>query len=341
LISEWLPELRYWLYKKNYLRRYRPQGLLVSVGNLRMGGSGKTPFIDLLLRELAKKSNEAMRQKPILVVSRNYKAEVVGCAEIQRDRSGGAAYYGDEPWLLAQKNPSVRFFVGPNKTETVQAAHSVFQPSLTLLDDGFQHLKLQRDLDIVILDPSDLQARIFPWGPLREGPRSLRRARWIVVNFLAPSNQLQNNLQKEYADVKKQVAALAGFPHQFALVQGRLSLDPSQIQKAKALGWAAFAGIARPERFRQALESEIQQPAKKFWTYSNHHQYEANGPPQVLEWMAQNPHSLVFTTEKDAVKLALNEGLRERIIAVPWRLEFHEGRELVDELGKLMEAHRG
>lgn len=336
MISEWLPELRFWLYRKKYFQSLRPSGPVVSIGNLRMGGSGKTPFTDLLLQELAKVklSQESKSvERPILVVSRNYKAELIGCEEIQLKRNKGAAYYGDEPWLLAQKNPSVRFFVGPNKAESVRQAHSVFEPSLTLVDDGFQHLGLQRDLDIVLLDSSDLRSRIFPWGPLREGLRSLRRAHWIVVNH---STAASTECADEYAGIKKQVAAVTGIQHQFALVQGKLSLDPTKIQEANAFGWAAFAGIARPERFRQALASEFQGAPKEFWIYPNHFSYAEGVPRQILEWMVQNPRSLVFTTEKDAVKLNWNEGLQQRIIAVPWTLEFCEGRELIADLVKLM-----
>ena len=160
------------LYDRGIARARRVQGPVVSVGNLSVGGSGKTPFV-LLLGELLK-----ARGVKFDILSRGYGRQTRGVARV--DPGGSARDFGDEPLLLARRL-GVPVIVGEDRYQAGVFAEKSFGPQLHLLDDGFQHRALARDFDIVLVTPEDARDRLLPAGRLREPLASLSRADAVVL----------------------------------------------------------------------------------------------------------------------------------------------------------------
>ena len=162
--------LRVAAYERGLLRRARLAGPVVSVGNLSVGGSGKTPVVRLvaeLLREAG---------APVAVLSRGYGGRFRGDALVVGDGravTASAEEAGDEPVMLARALPGVVVAVGRRRDVVGRAVEARFGRRVHVLDDGFQHLRLARDLDLVCLDVADLDDRPLPAGRLRERPAAL------------------------------------------------------------------------------------------------------------------------------------------------------------------------
>src|SRR6202521_701133 len=160
------------LYDRGIAPARKLQGPVVSVGNLSIGGSGKTPFV-LLLGELLK-----ARGVKFDILSRGYGRRTRGVALV--DPGGSPREFGDEPLLLARRL-GVPVIVGEDRYEAGRLTERNFGPQLHLLDDGFQHRGLARDFDIVLVTPEDARDRLLPAGRLREPLRELERADAVVL----------------------------------------------------------------------------------------------------------------------------------------------------------------
>ena len=159
-------QLRNTLYNKGVLRSRGLTGSVVSVGNLSVGGSGKTPFV-LLLGELLQ-----ARGVKFDILSRGYGRKTKGVMLV--DPAGTSYDFGDEPLLMARRL-GVPVIVGEDRYDAGLYAEKTFGPQLHLLDDGFQHRSLARDFDIVLVTREDARDHLLPHGRLRESPRSLDR----------------------------------------------------------------------------------------------------------------------------------------------------------------------
>lgn len=156
---------------------FRPACQCVSVGNIAWGGTGKTPVVDWLLGW-----SEARGLRAV-VLSRGYKAQPPELPlHVSPSRTPGEA--GDEPLMLALEHPSAAVMVDPDRRRSGRWAEERLSPDLFVLDDGFQHVKVRRDLDIVLLRPDDLGdgwGRVIPAGAWREGPEALERADVFMI----------------------------------------------------------------------------------------------------------------------------------------------------------------
>ncbi len=165
--------LRNTLYDRGVLSSRRLEQPVVSVGNLSVGGSGKTPFV-IALGNLLK-----ARGIRFDVLARGYRRKTRGVLVVESD--GNAADFGDEPLLIARRL-GVPVIVGESRYDAGRVAERKFQPQLHILDDGFQHRSLVRDFDIVLMPECDFDDRILPSGRLREPLSSLQRADAIVLS---------------------------------------------------------------------------------------------------------------------------------------------------------------
>jgi len=314
LIFSLIVSLRSFLYRKGWLFSYRAAVPVISVGNLTVGGTGKTPVVDALVKQLIK------RGKKVAVVSRGYGGSFSGNAGRVTPTGGGdvltSEAAGDEPFLLAKKNPDVSVYVARRRRFGVAAAEADGAECI-VLDDAFQHLAVQRDLDIVLLDARNPFGNgcLLPAGLLREPRRALKRADLIIQTH---SNAMEESLFKECKTVRCQ-HRLADY---LVNAEGH-SVPWSQIDGRRCL---AFAGIARPDDFFAKLRDNGCDLSETF-----HLADHQNFSVEVLEQINNACHDvdLLLTTEKDAVKLQGIHFLKPCLV-VPLELEF-ENIEVIEE----------
>jgi tetraacyldisaccharide 4'-kinase len=283
-------QIKNWLYSLRILKPKRPPLPVISVGNISFGGSEKTPTAIHLLEFL-----EGRGLKPALV-TRGYKGrweKKGGVLSDGKSISGSWQDSGDEPFMVALNRPEAGVFIGKNRLLSCQRAkQSGFK--LAVLDDGFQHRRLQRDIDIVLFDPLRKIA-------LREPFSSLKRADILLIKKHAPSPKKEVEARFPETKVFEYSVRCQGL---FRVGKK----EEEKIEDFKKKKIIAFCGIARPERFIFTLKEEGIEPLYLF-RFPDHHPY----PPSSGEKIRQKYEALgadaILTTEKDAVKLVNNKSL--------------------------------
>lgn len=285
------------LFKVNKLSRP-----VVSIGNISVGGSGKTPFVIAL--------GELLKQRGISfdVLSRGYRRKSRAVAIV--DPLGSPEEFGDEPLLIARQL-QVPVIVGANRYEAGLLAEKTFPSRLHLLDDGFQHRKLHRDFDMVMVPASDLSAKLLPLGRLREPISALDRADALVWDEPGGEAALRRELTgKTPSDslglVEELMAAeeSAGRTHRLSpncevwTVTRKLSVE---TDKATTI---AFCGVARPRKFFSEVESLLGAGrVVKRVAFPDHHRYSANDVERLLRIKIHSGAECFITTEKDQINL--------------------------------------
>jgi len=257
------------LYDNGTLTARRLKGPVVSIGNIALGGSGKTPFLILL--------GELLKQRGISfdVLSRGYGRKTEGVMLV--DPQGAAREFGDEPVLIASKL-GVPVIVGEDRFLAGQCAEQKFGPRLHLLDDGFQHRKLARDFDIVLLTAPDSRDSLLPAGRLREPMASLARADAIVLS--------------------DGVTSLKQRPRNKQLWRVRRAIVLPEVMET----CVAFCGVARPAQFFDQLRvARVPVAAKR--AFRDHHAYTEADVEQLVALRKRRNATAFVTTEKDAVNL--------------------------------------
>jgi len=285
-----------YLYDKDYFQSLELSVPVLSLGNLTMGGTGKTPLTDFCLKYFQR------RKVKTAVVSRNYKAQVQDAAEVDLKHENAAAYFGDEPVLLAERNPHVHFFVGPIKYETAVYAMEKQNPALVVIDDGFQHRKLHRDVDIVILDATESLANYacVPVGRAREPWEALSRATAFVitkVNLASPKQM--DALMEKLRPFGKLIVPMSYEIMRLHPLQGGPEKALENMKNAKVL---LISGIAQPSSFEKSLEKFSVQ-ILKHESFRDHHPYTAADVARLVEVWKSLGKPEIITTEKDFVKL--------------------------------------
>jgi tetraacyldisaccharide 4'-kinase len=273
-------------YDRDWLGSLRVPQKVISVGNLTVGGTGKTPIVDLVLTHFEERSLVCG------LISRNYKARIRHTAAVDLLKVDGASYYGDEAWMLALKHVQATVFVGPKKWYSLSLASKATRAQVFVIDDGFQHRALARDLDIVLLDATAPMKdyHLLPLGRAREAWQGLRRAQIVVItktNLAEPAanEALRSRLQSE--------ASFSGL-----VVETQVHIDLERFRGKKVL---AFAGLARPEQFEKVIKMTEAVELKEFVSFSDHHIYSKEDIA-LLKNKSQGL-DFILTTEKDFVKL--------------------------------------
>jgi tetraacyldisaccharide 4'-kinase len=295
------------LYDRRWLRAQRLRGPVVSIGNLSVGGSGKTPFV-ILLGELLK-----ARGVKFDVLSRGYGRKTEGVAVVNPE--GSARDFGDEPLLIARRL-QVPVVLGEERYPAGLAAEEKFGPQLHLLDDGFQHRALARDFDIVLVTPEDARDRLLPGGRLREPLASLGRADALVLMSGASEDAFP--LEGKMVWRVRRGIALPNVPERVV----------------------AFCGIARPQNFFRQLRTAGVHPAAEA-VYKDHHGYTANDIRELLRVRAETEAGGFVTTEKDAMNLGPNRAALEPLAIVPVSMKLENAAGVVDTLLRVVAERRG
>ncbi|MDA8125525.1 MAG: tetraacyldisaccharide 4'-kinase [Deltaproteobacteria bacterium] len=283
------------LYDGGILRQERLPCRVISVGNLTVGGTGKTPMV-IFLANLLK-----TRGRRPAVLSRGYGGSAQGPVNVVSDGNRICMNWreaGDEPALIARAIEGVPVLTGPARALTGRTALERFGADCLILDDGFQHRALHRDLDIVLIDAARPfgNGYILPRGPLRESPQELRRAH-LIVRTGSAEGSVDASLLPDLP-----LPSFRGTHQPVALVEadtGRVR-PLADLQGRKV---CAFAGIGRPESFRKSL-TELGADIKAFRAYPDHHPYASADLDLLRQLAGETGADRIVTTEKDGVRLA-------------------------------------
>lgn len=298
-LFSWLLSLRPWLYQVGFLKQIHVSPRVVSIGNLTLGGTGKTPFT-LRVAQLLK--NEGFR---VAIVCRGYKrTSRESCLLVSDGKSllADALASGDEAQWLARRLPDVPIVVGRSKSESARWVEKTLHVDWIIVDDGFQHLRLARDKNLLLLDedhPFD-NGKIVPLGRLREPAAALRRSDMIVW--------VRESVCASIAEKTKERESLIPQVPQFKARRkfvGIHSLEADvtpMVETIKTKKWIAFCGLARPEQFLKGLAEEGWQLAAT-QIFPDHHRYRPEDLQQLLIQRQKTGADGLITTAKDAINL--------------------------------------
>ena len=317
------------LYERGWLPKRSLPCRVVSVGNLTVGGTGKTPVVILIVEWLL------ARGLRVGVLSRGYRRQSRMPFMLVSDGQAilaGPAEAGDEPYLIARRCPGAVVAVGADRCELGQWVLERFPIDCFLLDDGFQHLALYRDVDLLLVDASDpasLQA-LLPAGRLREPLSTAARATAILVTRADTAAGLNPVLEP--------IRKATGLDSRPILIrfkaEGFVDVLTGGIEENERVsGRAAFAfsGIGNPASFQTLLADQGIKVLDEL-VFPDHHAYTGADLSQVRQRTEECRAELVVTTEKDAWKIVSLLNQKDRILALRLGTEILEGRERLERL---------
>ncbi len=289
--------LRSSLYDRALLPRHRLPCRVVSIGNVTVGGTGKTPFAIFLAGIL---KNRGFRP---CVLSRGYGAAKTAHAGIVSDGERILARYpetGDEPLLIARSLSGIPVITGADRVLTGREALNRFGADVLVLDDAFQHRRLHRDVDIVLVDSGRPFGNGFllPRGPLREPVGALRRAD-LIVRIGPAERGTPAELIAALGDRPAEIFSGRREPRDLRCGAAGSSLPLEMLRERRI---AAFAGIASPAAFRKTLEL-LQARVVRFLAFPDHHPYGDKDIARIRRESAEAGAEIIVTTEKDGVRL--------------------------------------
>ncbi|MDE1154870.1 MAG: tetraacyldisaccharide 4'-kinase [Acidobacteriaceae bacterium] len=311
--------------------RPRPQILqrpVVSVGSISAGGAGKTPVV-LALAELLTQHHLSFD-----ILSRGYGRQSKAVLRVEPEAPGAARRFGDEPTLLARLTQAP-VWVGASRFAAGQAAEQAAAqyglPALHLLDDGFQHRRLARALDLVLLTREDLDDALLPAGNRREPLTALRRASALLLR------------QDERDEVIPCLKELLPAPPPLWILRRQLHFDTQLSILGAGLRPLAFCAIARPTDFSASVQAAGCGLVDTLY-FPDHHTYTPADIQTILDTARRLNASGFVTTEKDAVKLppALREPLEAfgPLLVPALRVGFGDPQQVLDTLRALLqESH--
>jgi tetraacyldisaccharide 4'-kinase len=269
---------------------------IISVGNIAAGGTGKTPFVELIAKYLLAKN------KFVVIILKGYKREhddikVVEVGFQNEKHELSTESLGDEAFLFLENLTDENggrglIVVGDDKTKAAKFASTKFKPEVIIIDDGFQHRKLGRDLDIVILNPGHGQ-HMIPAGNLREPLKNIHRADLVISN-----NKFDKTAIAENTKGRPRVICSYEF-------EGFLNIKNENIpgENNEAL---AFCGIGEPDSFKELLKQQ-NVTIKDFLKFPDHHNYSNDDIKKILDSFNRSGAKYILTTQKDFVRIKNSE----------------------------------
>lgn len=281
-------------YFSGEYERFRPACPCISVGNIGSGGSGKTPIADWLLKW-------AEREGLLTVLlTRGYGAKPAQLPYLVNQLSA-VAEAGDEPLMLANDNPEAKIVVDPVRKRSGAWVTQEFQPGLMLLDDGFQHMAVERDLDFVLLTPDDFTTgwdKVIPRGTWRESVQALQRADvFFVKNGPDAFKQMNWLIREKLSEFAKPI-------FQFELkAKGLKFLGGGELLDFGSDKYLLFSGIGKPEILRGDAGKYMGRAPEEFIIFKDHQAYTAQDVELIRKKAAAAGAKRIVCTPKDAVKL--------------------------------------
>ena len=305
-------QTRIWLYKNRFFRPRSPGVLVLSVGNLTVGGTGKTPVVEFLARTLKEKGRQ------VAILSRGYKAKKPPLfRRLQRKWLGlvkhgtrvvhdgerlllDSRFAGDEPFMLARSLKNVVVLVDKDRVRAAAGAAREFGCDTLILDDGMQYLPLHHRLEICLIDRQAPFGNeyLLPRGTLREPPENLARAQYI---FITKSDGADNTALIERIRKYNRTAGIVECTHH------PLHLTNLYTGEVLPLSWlpgkhiGAISGIARPESFEDKLV-ELGANLNLASRFADHHRFTDKELGDFVNRCIRRDLDAIVTTEKDSVR---------------------------------------
>ncbi len=296
-----IAETRNFLYKTKLINFYRPDVLTISVGNLTTGGTGKTPITAAIANHLTQKGYK------VAILSRGYGSKL-NSKKINVISDGYEIFYdaqtgGDEPVWLAQNCPQTVVLTSSNRIQIAKHAQELGCTAL-ILDDGFQHQKLTRNINIAVIDIEKQfgNKHILPAGPLRESYKNIKRADKIIIVNKNTQHLKEEKFNKLIAELKclNRTATIsicnAKIDKIYNIHSQKLFTQPENESVL------AFSAIGQPEQFYNLLKQAGIKLAKTI-SFADHHCYNEKDIDELLQQAKNSNANYLITTEKDAVKI--------------------------------------
>lgn len=299
-------KLRRQMYSRGLLKSNQLPCKVISVGNVVVGGSGKTP-LTIAIAKLLKKHTGLK----IAIASRGYKSKAKGISVVSDGENMllSPNEAGDEPYMIGQKLVGVPVIIGKDRYKSGLMAINLWETQVLILDDGFQYLRLKRDVDLITMDSTKVNELnyLLPRGYLREPLSAIKNASAIVLTRVDQCDNL-NNI---YEILKKTVDELPIFESVYEPVS-LIEMKKSQFvsfEEVKGSKILAVSGIANPKSFIKTLD--FLSPSQiEVISFPDHHNYSQKDIENIEKMAIKSKSDVIITTEKDAPKLT-------RISAVP------------------------
>ncbi|MBN2371207.1 MAG: tetraacyldisaccharide 4'-kinase [Vicinamibacteria bacterium] len=280
--------LRRYAYRRGWIASVRLTGPVISVGNLALGGRGKTPIVAWIAGMLRDNGF------PVSILSRGYRGSYEGDALLVSDGKevlAGADEAGDEPVMLARRLHDVYVAVARRRVNAGLLVEKRFGPCVHVLDDGFQHLQLVRDLDLVCLDVADARDRPLPAGSLRERSSALRYADAALITGTrqgAGSSEPLSGMGREHVFTTRRRSS------GFFTVEGQSAAAPNRP--------LLLAAIARPQRFFEDVSTIVTEVAARV-AFRDHHRFRAREIDRIARLAERSRADAIVTTDKDLARM--------------------------------------
>jgi tetraacyldisaccharide 4'-kinase len=326
------------LYKHRIIRPNTLGCQVISVGNLTVGGTGKTPVVEVFARNLQQQGRK------VAILSRGYKSKELPFLEkmVQRITTGkieapprvvsdgkrlllDSWTAGDEPYMLASNLPNVSVVVDKDRVKAGKYAIKELGCDTLILDDGFQYLKLGHRLDIALVDRNNPfgGGHLLPRGLLREPMRNIKRAGFIFITKCGDKGEPE---LKEQLRKLNPVAEISECRHAAKYLKEVFGDETYPLEKLKGMKIAAVSAIAVPESFEKALEefgAEIVY-ARRF---ADHHRFTQQEIINTINWSIKRGAEAILTTEKDAVRFPFVDRRDIPVIYMRVEIEMLSGEE--------------
>lgn len=314
-------EIRNHRYDNNDSDTVKANCPVISVGNLSVGGTGKTPFVQMLTGTLIK-----LGRTPAIIgrgYNRDSKGEIIVCDG--KEVLATAEEAGDEMLMLAE-SLRVPVIAHDSKSDAAENIHEKFDIDAIIVDDGFQHRRLERDLDIVIIDKETAEKPyLMPEGRLREPLESLERADVVCyTGKIQNKDELRKYIREDALEIS--ICPKQSVPYRLINDKPVMEQEFFSIKSSSII----FSGIANPERFKNMLEA-MKYHVEEHVEFSDHHKYSEADIDKLIELAKEKEIKNLLTTEKDAAKIKkyavkiAESGIMFYVI--PVKIQITEGKE--------------
>lgn len=309
---------RNWIFDCGWVCRYYPPvPVVISIGNIVVGGTGKTPVTLMIAQEF-------YHEFSLAILSRGYRSAAEKLSEpVVLSKGNGpmqsAALCGDESFLLSQNLPKAFVIVGKNRHKASNMAAKA-GAQIILLDDGMQHRRLARDFEVIVLDAGDPfgQGYFLPRGLLREGVRSLSRANLIIINHISDP-EVFKTMKTEV----QRYSSAAVIGTQMDVVEV-LNYEGKVLPTLNGKKVGIFCGIAHPEYFHRSVSRQGVEIVSSLYT-ADHVSFETERLKAFANECKEKGAELILCTEKDRVKLVDIKGISLPVAWMKMRLKVVEG----------------